>query len=202
MANFYEIKIDQAQLDAVVERLGRYKKKLPTVMRNAVNDTASSARSQIVKTVAKFCKVKSGPIRRRILLKKATTANWAAWLRIKDSPLSLVNFKARQTKTGVSYINSSGQRAVQPRAFIALKNVWVRKKLGGGKVELGESLAGEKLVGRTPIQRLVGPSVAELYSGISGLAGDVMSQAQKRLHRNIDRQIEKVLSKFKVKKAA
>jgi len=68
-------------------------------------------------------------------------------------------------------------------------------KKGGISVDLGESLSGVELVGRLPIQRLTGPSVAEYYHNLSGLASAVISQATTRLHKNVQRHINLILGK-------
>jgi hypothetical protein len=200
MGQYFEIKINEAQLDAMLMQLKKVPKALPRVLRNAVNDTAFSARTQIVRQVKGVTKLKSETIRRRIPITKATLKNWRAFLRIKDSPLALTNFAARQTQKGVSYRDPlGGGRKIQDRAFIAkannAENVWVRMKKGGISVDLGESLAGAELVKRLPIQRLVGPSVAEYYHNLSGLASAVISQATTRLHKNVQRHINLILGK-------
>jgi hypothetical protein len=199
VSSFYQIKVDNAQLDRLLASLSSVPKAIPKVMRNAVNDTSSSARAEIARRVSAATKLKQAPIKRRILIKKATLKNWRAWVRIKDSPLALTNFGARQTKKGVSFKGIDGKKNFQKRAFIAkantAKNVWVRMKKGGVAVSLGESLEGVELVGRKPLQRLTGPSVADLYRELSGLSNAVLSAAMKNLNANIVRHVILALRK-------
>lgn len=207
MAQFYEIKINEAQLDAMLAQLHSVPKALPRVLRNAVNDTAKSAQVEIAKKVAKSIKVKQSTVKSRINIKKATLKNLFAWIRIKDRPMSLLNFGARQTDKGVSFRGTDGKRILQERAFIGKggndgfrSNVWVRMKKGeigkpAVKVEQGEKLAGVKLVSRKPLQKLVGPSVAEMYNNFSGFAAQVISKAQSNLNKNLQRHINLVLGK-------
>lgn len=199
MAKYFEIKIDEIQLDAMLAQLNNVPKSLPRVMRNAVNDTANSARVEIAKRVSKAIKIKQAAIKRRIPIKKATLKNWRAWVRIKDSPLSLMNFGAKQTAEGVRYRGVDGGKNFQERAFIGKgkikDNVWIRMKKGGIAVKQGESLSGAELVRRKPLQRLVGPSIAELFNDLPGLASEVISNAMQNLNKNVKRHINLILGK-------
>jgi hypothetical protein len=196
MADFVSIKLDKRKLDSLLKMLSAYPKDIPAVARNAVNDTANSARSMIVKKISAEIKIKQSSVRSRVALKKATKKVWQAWLRIKDTPLSLINFGARQNKEGVSFDGKDG-RIMQERAFIALKNVWVREKKDGSDINIGDSLKGVELVERTPIKRLVGPSIAELYTDIEGLASMVESKAMANLYSNLTRHVNLMLVKRK-----
>lgn len=208
---FYEIKIDEAQINAVVRRLGAYRKQLPTVMRNAVNDTTTSARSEIIKEIGKKTKIKREVIGRRISYKKATLLSWAAWLRVKDYPISMANFRARQVKEGVSFVNpKTAKREVFKRAFLAkvgkVELAWVREAKGLNVLKYdadtmeSNDLVGETLVSRKPIMPLFGPSLSYFYQNIEGLASSVLSNAGIRLKRNLIRQIDRATNKIKIKK--
>ena len=98
-----EIKFDKRKLENIQRQLRDIPRAMPKVMSRAINRTATSARAEIARKIAGEINVKQSTVKKSIRTTKATYSFWQSVLRISSRRIPLMQFKARQTKTGVSY---------------------------------------------------------------------------------------------------
>ena len=181
-----EIKFSEKKLQAIRQMLSGVKGAIPKVMSRAVNRTAESARTQIVRRLAGLVNLKQKIIRDSITLSKASRRNWVATVGINTKRIPLINFGARQNKKGLSYViaKQSGRRQIRS-AFIATMSSGHR---GAFK---------RKGPDRLPIMELRGPSLSEFFKHAPTLARTIVGKAYRDLERNIDTQVALILKRRK-----
>jgi hypothetical protein len=150
--------VGDTEVDAA---LREYPKRATKAMVRAMNRAIASGRTVMVKAMAQDTGLKSGDIRKAIVMREATTSNPEARFATSLKRIPLIAFNARQTRSGVSY-RMKGSRGKLPHAFIAT----VRTR---GPVELGLTHKGHEGVfvrrgkGRLPIRELWGPSLGHVF---------------------------------------
>ncbi|MDH5541959.1 MAG: hypothetical protein OEY64_03230 [Nitrospinota bacterium] len=149
------VKVDDA---AVRKMLKSFPKTAKTSARLAINTTLRHAKTKITKSdgvIRQKRKIKTKKLKDNILILTATGAKLLGKLFSRRSPVSLIYYGARQTRTGVS-INVTGTRKVIKHAFITTiggnKGVYTRKADEHGK-----------RVGRMPIWKLYSTAVDEAF---------------------------------------
>jgi len=181
-----EIKFSEKKLQAIRQTLSGVKGAIPKVMSHAVNRTAESARTQIVRRLASLVNLKQKIIRDSVALSKASYRNWVATVGINTKRIPLINFGARQNKKGLSYIinKTSGRKQIKS-AFIATMSSGHR---GAFK---------RKGPDRLPIMELRGPSLGEFFRRAPTLTRQITREAYRNLERNIDTQVALILKRRK-----
>lgn len=178
-----EVRFDEKQLDRVKAVLGNMAWSMPKVIRNALNRTAQKAHTEVVRGLSAESGLKQTDVRKATRVDKATLNYWQAAVHIFGRRIPLIKFRAKEGKTGVSYItNKESGRQTLDHSFIATmpksnhKDVYLRttKK-------------------RLPIKQQYGPSPGELFNSAASLSAKIISQVYKDLERNIDQQISWVL---------
>ena len=141
----------------------------------ALNKTAAQARtaaSQEVRSAG--YNMKASAIKKSFSISKATGKNLVVVLRATGRPIALINFQARQTKSGVS-VNVKTGRKVLNHAFIAtMKNghKGVFERTGAARTKGAKVIKnGKRIRPNTPIKELFGPSIP------SALANDAVERA-------------------------
>ena len=180
-----EVKFDEAKLRGVQNKLRGASSAMPRVMTRAINRTTQSAKTETGRRISQAINITQSSIKKRILMTKATFSRWIGTLGISEKRFSLIHFKARQTKKGVTYkIEKSGGRKQIPAAFI--------RSPRGAKVVFRRETPQTK---RLPLVALKGPSLGVVFERAGGIARGVTKSAYKNLEKNIDEQIKLALSK-------
>lgn len=126
---------------------------LPKVTANALNKTAQSAKSVVIKTIAMEASLKQQDVRPLIALTRAYPKQLFVILRAlsdKRLPLIRIDPRAKQGNMGVTYRSPKGPRLI-PHAFLATMpsgHRGIYKRVG---------------IQRLPIQELFGPSIAAVF---------------------------------------
>ena len=184
MAISVDVKFDKAALKRVENMLRGFPKAVPKVMSRGINKTGAAAKTEIARRIAAEVKIKLSTIKAGIDLDRASYSRWQAELGIFGRRIPLINFAARQTKSGVSYsIEKSAGRKKIESAFIqtmASGHTGVFKRVG-------ES--------RHPIRELMGPSVGAAFENAGSIAKDVRQSTTKKLKHNIDVQVKMILDR-------
>jgi hypothetical protein len=140
---------DSIKMFQSLDRMGQ---KAPIAVMRALNRTIASANTQAVRAIsADLGGIKQSHIRDGILVVRATPGKLEASLNVTGKRLPLIDFKAKQTATGVAYQLPTGRDFV-PHAFIATmrsghRGVFLRR--------------GRK---RLPIAELRGPSLPRVFT--------------------------------------
>lgn len=161
-----EIKVSSAQMLKLETELKDIKDGVPRAIMSAINKTVSQGRTVAVRELANVLTVKTGNIRARTSVLKATRKKLFGSVTILGRRIGLINFKVKDTGKGKgrgrtgkgviaqAYKNSPPERF--PKAFIAMgkennKHVFERRRKDG------------KLAPRLPIFSRKGLSLLDVY---------------------------------------
>ncbi|RKY09837.1 MAG: hypothetical protein DRP56_02040 [Planctomycetota bacterium] len=183
MANV-NVKFDQRQLKRVQSMLRDIPRAMPKVMSRGINNTTKKARTKITRELSKKTKLTQKTVRSKIRFNKATYRKWAAVLSISPRGIPLIQLKAKQLKSGVSFTNPvTASREKLPHAFIA--------KMPSGHTGVFERAGTSRL----PIKEQYAPGMATLYSEAPGIVGRIQNETAADLVKNIRTQIDMVLAR-------
>jgi len=99
-----KIRLDPATTKRLLSEFADLQKQMPKIEAQAVNDTAKQTQTNIARGISKRVLIKVGDAKRAVRRTKATAANPAAMVVLSESErITLRQFGARQTRTGVSY---------------------------------------------------------------------------------------------------
>jgi hypothetical protein len=178
-----EIKYNPHQMARINRLLEAYPKQKGKVLSRGINKTALSARGKIVKELHDKTKLQQKAIRGSIRYFKATTTWWSALLRLSGKGISILRFKARQTKKGVTYTEpATGSQILIAHAFIATM------PQGGAGVF---TRVGKE---RLPIEKHYGPGLSEIYTKAPDVVNRIQRQTGKDLTKNVMAQVRLVLA--------
>ena len=180
------IKFDEKRLQSIQKMLRDIPRAMPKVMSGAINKTATSARTGIVRRIIREVNVVQKSIRNKIEMEKATYSRWQAKLGISRKRISLISFKGTsQIKKGIRYrIKPGGARKLITSAFIGTPR---RTGVAG--------ILKRMTPRRYPLAWLRGPSLGQVFEGAPGVVRQVTESAYKKLEKNIDSQISRILSR-------
>lgn len=187
-----EVEVDREMLKYVQRKLGGLYTKSRSVLRSAINTTATQTRRTLRDGAQSRYTAKIGKLGESAKLVRASTANLMAIIKSSGEPLAMPKFHvaASEAGTSVEVLSGSGMKlpvnSAGNKAFVAtMKN----KHVGVFQRE------GKK---RLKIHQLFGPSVPKMlemsYEG-KGSGNGLKEEIERMLKRNIDRKIEEVLSK-------
>ena len=97
--------------------------------RSSINKVGGLTRTALSKQTRKVYNVKAARIKTGVTTKRGSNAKPVYTLKYQGHKLSLMNFGAKKTKRGVTIrIKKAGGRRLIKGGFIAMGNVWRRKK--------------------------------------------------------------------------
>ena len=150
--------IVQMNADPVIKDLGSLVKNLPRELAVVSGKTSKRAKSLIAKDVAKELAVPQKVIKKQLETAKLGKTGATTTLK-KSARIPLKNFKARQTKAGVSYrISKRTGRKTVTGAFMG-------PKPGVTSPRLGNHVFKRVGKARLPIRKLYGPSPWGVFTG-------------------------------------
>lgn len=180
------VTVNKQQMREAKRLLADTPRAMPKIITRSVNKVAVKARTRIVRRVASEITVKQKDLRsRNVKLKKANYTTQTATISITGKRIPLIQFRAKQTKKGVTYkIKKTGGRKKIPHAFITAMDSGHR----GAFRRKGTS--------RLPIVELFGPSIPAAMENIAELAKRTMNrEIGTNLHNEINRQVGLVLER-------
>lgn len=179
-----EICYDDKKLKNLQRALAEVPRALPKVMSRGLNRTASSARTQVGRSLSKRVGLRVKDVRQRVILKKASYNKWRSAISISDKKIPLMSLKARQTRRGVTYRDIATRKRVLVRhAFIAT--------MPSGHTGVFRRETSQRL----PIKELMGPSLFNVFVNAQEEAQRIYNESMQRLEKNIDDQVKLILSK-------
>lgn len=171
------VSIDQSQIERLKQALGDKAKRIQQEVATAINATAKKVAREIAKEIktelATTVKVIAAAIRHT---RKANKAQLGATVTLaKTKRISLKEFGARQTKTGVSY------RISKTEGRKSIRSAFVSNKLYGHVfARIGKS--------RLPIDKKHGPSPWGVFVG-KKLTPQIVAMAEVELKKQIEKRI-------------
>lgn len=122
---------------------------VPATVR-ALNKVAGNVRTAASRAIRQRRPLSAGTVNKAMQIRKATRGRLVSSLVVTGKPIPLKDYKARQTRKGVTVSVTKGTRKVIPGAFIV-------QKLSGHVFRR----QGRK---RLPIEKLVGPSLPSTFT--------------------------------------
>lgn len=205
-----EIRINQADVDKIRTMLAGIKDAAPKTMVRALNTTLTGVKTDASAEIRNVITAKKAAVDGTFRIVRATVTQMSGLFESKGKPLPLIDFAARQTKSGVSVqVRKDRPRSVVEGAFIATvrtkaqaaqeitghKGVFWRQWHGSKSPK--KKIAYGKLPKRfrLPIAQLFGPRVPDILSNAPVMA-NVLAKAEERLHKNMERELNFELSKL------
>ena len=190
------VKLDERQMRRVQSLLREVPREVPKIMSRALNRTGTSTKAEVARIVAAVAKIPVKGVKKGIWMKKATRRRWLATLNVTSRRIPLIYLKAGKTKKGVTYRGPGDVYAHKQKVEVSgglIRSAFKQAMPGSGH----KGVFLRRIKKRLPIDELFGPSPAELFEGVKGIAKQVMRSANEKLTKNIDSQINYVLEKRK-----
>lgn len=189
MSSFY-IEVNKADVAYVKKKLSGAEKKVPRVLRSAINQTATLTLRKIKVGRTAGYTMSASKFNKEIQTQRANLGHLDATIKSQGRPRTVKEFKHSKPKAGVklditktglkSLVNSAGAHA-----FIG----------PGGKIS--GLIAQREGKARLPVKVLHSNSVpmmvGKIYEGERGGQGNMQPFIEKTLHEKVMEQVEKVL---------
>ncbi len=183
------IEMDQSEIAKVRLMLGAISPMADRVIQQSVNRTLTGVRTDSTNEVAKVITPTKTSIRKTISVSRMMTSGGIAAVKCTGGPLNLINFKARQTKKGVTVqVLKSGGRSLIKHAFIqTMKN--------GKKLVMWRVTKNGRMVPRYPIRALPSFRVPDVM-GYPKTMKEILRLGGERLTKNLNDRLNYELSKI------
>ncbi len=191
------VEYDRNMLRRVEKKLGRMKREAPKVLKTALNDTAKVGRKDLADKAQKTYAVKKSGFNKSMKINKARVNNLEAEIVSEGRPLGLKDFKV----TPASYKPGSGQPPEIIKAKVVKSSSYKPLEKGGIKAFVTRFSSGHVAVAqrrgdaRLPIKTLSSNSIPKMIGNEERVYRFVKPKIQENLKKNVNKQIEKVLSK-------
>lgn len=181
MAGDIEVVFDKRQLRQARQMLAAIPNGWPKAASWAINSTARTLRSRIVKRISRESGIQQKVVREQVKLSKATRYRLMATVKLMFGRLRLIDLGARQTKKGVTYRAGQGRRKLVAHAFIE-------------RMPSGREGAFKRLdLSRLPIKELFGPSIAGVFVRAKAIERETLQEGAELLERNLWQKISALL---------
>lgn len=178
-----EISYDRNMLEQVERKLGRMKSEAPKALKNALNQTARQARTDLKNQVRKQYTVKAGKVSQAMRIQRATNSKLDATIFVKGKVLNITNYKTSAPKKGAKaqVVKDGGLKIIiGPKGITAFK----------GKNDLIWQRRGKE---RYPIKPLKSLSIPKAVGNERKVYGKVKPDIKKNLKINVNAQVRKIL---------
>lgn len=176
----------------------------PSVLKNAINQTAKQARKDLASEAQKKYTIKNAGFNRAMRLKVASVSNMEAVITASGAPIPLKNFRVSKAggRVRAQVLKSGGLKELEVGGRKAFVNNIARKgqtrkrdtaKGGKGTQVKHMSVAQRLTEKRLHIKELYSNSIPIMIGNEDRVYGVVKPNIQDNLQRNIEYQIRKVL---------
>ncbi len=199
-----EITVNRNALKQVETRLGKMKNQAPTVLKNAINQTAKQARKDLAEEAQKTYTIKNGGFNKAMKLKAASVSNIEAVIKAKGKPIPLKNFRISKAggQVRAQVLKSGGLKPLEKGDIKAFVNNIARKgqkrkkntKKGAKGTQVKHMAVAQRLTEkRLHIKELYSNSVPMMIGNEERAYGAVEPHIKENLQRNVENQVRKVL---------
>jgi Prophage minor tail protein Z (GPZ) len=184
------MKLGAGDIANVKLMLGALSKAGDTVIKQAVNRTLTGVRTDTTNEVSKVITPTKKKIRSTVTVSKMTAGDGNAFVKCTGGPLNLIEFKARQTKKGVTVqVKKSSGRSLIKHAFIqTMKN--------GEKLVLWRKVINGKRVARYPIEAKASLAIPDVM-GHEPTMNEILRLADDRLKKNLNDRLNYELNRLR-----
>ena len=200
--------IDPNTLKQVERKLGAFRKdEAPRALKNAINATAKDARRDLAREAKKKYVVQVSAM----TIKNATKSNLEAILGSKGNKIPLGKFSSRAGTLGSEryynptlhvYQTGKGGTGATGKMLKGShfkqggnsKLKWFIAKMGSGHKGIFQRNAGKTRGQRGEVSEIMGKAAPEVYGDEFRVYGIVRPNIESNLQKNINKQVEKILS--------
>lgn len=201
------VSIDENALNEAKRALSEIKNGVETALMRSINRALSSANTEAARGIAAEVNLTQKRIKENFSLNQAALNKLNGKFRSKGRPVPIVEYSARQTKTGVSVqVRKDRPRKVLPLTFLATmgsghQGVYQRKHKRGTGKPIGNTAkfmlnypARWPKQYRLPIEEMFGPRVEDILSN-TPVMDKVLDEAGKTLNERLEHETEYILEK-------
>jgi hypothetical protein len=188
------VEVEKNTLRALEKKLDSAGKKIPNVMKKAINETAKQARKQLASEAQKTYVIKSGRFNKSMTLKNATNGHLEAIIgstgrvtELKDFKVSPSRFTTGESRPSIvkgKGLRSNSMKKLQKgdiKAFIV--------KFASGHVSVAQRLGKKRL----PVKILYSTSIPKMLGNEQKVYGLVEPDIYKNLQMNLKKYISQAL---------
>lgn len=187
---------DHDDLAYVQKKLGSMSAQAPRALRDAVNNTAVTARKLLLQEAQKRYTVKASGFNSRANIVKATLASQTAWIKVKGRTLTTPRYRYTAPRTGAAKAEVLAGSGLKPiigangiKAFVA--------KVTSGKSKTNQIMQ-RKGADRLPVRVMRSPSVPKqiemVYDGRAITSTPLKKEIEKIYQANVQKQIQRFLN--------
>lgn len=195
------VEVDKGSLKSIERRLGELSSKAPTVMKQAVNETAKQARVQLGKTAQKQYSIKTGRFNKSMEIKRAVVSRPEAIIRATGKVLEIKEFKISPNKyaTGADRPNITKGKVYRSGSLKKLQKGNLKAfvaKFKNGHIAVVQRVPGKKMKSdpkKDFIKKLLSPSIPKMLGSEEKVYGIVEPDIQANLQANLSKYINKLL---------
>lgn len=194
MPSVINLQYPKAKLKTIERVFRDTPRTLTKIFPRAINVTMRTSTAQAARLIkADVDKLRIGDIKKRMRQQKAKRYKWAGFVHLSGAAISMSRFAFKQNKSGVPFRIKAGRKIITRAFRLPSGAVMIRKPTGESGAFLdwrtGQVDGSGSLVKRTPIDKLIGPSLSDLYLDAPGTVNRVTAQASDTLATNVDREV-------------
>ena len=176
----------------VENKLGDMKSQTPKVLKDALNNTAKQARTDLRRKAQDTYTVKAGSFNKVMTIKKAVPRDLVAIIKTEGKPLPLTYFRTKKQEGVGETAKVLKKGKMKPLQKGNIKAFRTGVTAGGaGKVHVG--LFQRTGSARLPIKQLYSNSIPKMIGNEYRVFGVVEPKIKENLQKNIEGQIKRVL---------
>lgn len=186
MKKLIKITYDRDMLCQIEKKLGKMRSEAPKALKNALNQTARQARTELKEQVRKQYTVKAGKVSQAMKIQRATNSSLDATIFVKGKALNITNYKTTAPKKGAKaqILKKGGlKKLAGPQEITAFKGlndlIWQRRGKERYPIKPLKSLSIPKAVigNKKRVYRIVKPKI------------------KRNLQENVEKQVKRILKK-------
>lgn len=177
----YEFEYETVSLNKLERKLGKLKSDAPKALKNAINQTARKARTDLKNQTRAVYSIKAGKVSSAEKLYTASVANLEAIIRVKGEAPSITEYRATTPKSGAK----AGQKKGSLKQLVT----------SAGKAWGSDGLIWQRKTNdRLPVKVIHGSSVPVLMRPDGQVFNKVEPTINKNLMDYVNKQVEKILT--------
>lgn len=197
----FTIKFNERDVANVKAMLRGLDAVVPKVLSRSINDTLAGVKTDASAEIRAVVTASKSAVDSTFKTVKATVTELSGLVSSSGPPMPLIEFAARQVKAGVSIqVKKTNPRTVLKGAFIQTmksghKGVFWREYHGakGPVKKIAYGRLPKKY--RLPMKQLFGPRIPDIL-GDDPVMNAVLTKADDRMHKNLDKELNYELSKL------
>ncbi len=196
-----DAKIDKKDVAKINKAFKNISQEMPSTLSKALNNTAKEVRKELVKETKKQYKIKTSAFNREATIQKATPSILTAIIKVSGTVNELKDFSVSPAKYTIGKERPDILKAKVKKKG-RFKELEVRGakaffvKFRSGHISIAQRVPGKKMKSNSKkelVKKLLSPSLAIIMGNEETVYGTVKGNVDEILHKNLEKQIEKVM---------